>query len=298
MVTLGSPSVRLVLVLMALASGGCPRNEPPTQVPIEQPASDVLELRYAAEPAQFLTQALELELTDTRVGQYVEATLKLDATLELAGEGDRLRTSWSLTQVDALDLTGTVEPDEVERSRTLLLDLGRGVVVSDVRGTPDLAAIDADASKTRREDAMGSDAPPSGVLLMTVLAEQLRLPRLPTRDLRIGEPLEVEEESEVVIAGTDLVLPTTTVHRFTVRRVDDSGPSRVAEIAIEIVSIAEPEEGTEIDARLETRVEGTLLFDVDAGAPVSMELSRTESFRVGEAEGERSVHARSQYRGR
>ncbi|MCX4243750.1 hypothetical protein OEB96_24165 [Paraliomyxa miuraensis] len=283
-----------MLVLAALATGGCPRNEPPAEPPAHEAASHVLELRYAAVP---LVQALELELTDTRVGQYVQATLTLEAVLEPVADGDDLRTRWSLERIDALELSGTVEPDELERARTLLLDHGRGTTVSDAQGIPDLAATDADASNAARDAALDG-APPSGVLLMTVLAEQLRLPRLTTKGLPLGEPVEHAEESETAIAGTDWVLPTTTVHRFTIRRIDDSGAARVAEVAILLASVAEPEEGTELDARLETRAEGTLLFDLDHGLPVSLELSRTDSFRVGETEGERSLVMRSTFRSR
>ena len=45
----------------------------------------------------------------------------------------------------------------------------------------------------------------------------------------------------------------------------------------------------------EIRAEGTLLFDVERGVPVSYELSRTEQFAIGDDEVERSLLVRSQW---
>lgn len=297
--SLGSPW-RLLVLGLGLTAGACGRSTPP-RPPTAVPAptghadADAVRLRHAAAAAEPLHQALELHLTDTRVGRYLEIELQAKVLVELAAEGDGLRMGWTLRDVGALELVGTVKPDELERTRALLVEHGRGVVVSDGLGAPDLAATDAAAINVARHDALGAKTPPSAVLLMTVLAEQLRPVRLPTEALRVGETVELEEESETVIADADLVLPTTTVHRFTLRRIDESGASRVAEVAIEIASVAEPMEGSEIDARLEARTGGTLLFDVDHGIPVSLELTRTESFRVGESEGERTLLLRSHY---
>ena len=111
--------------------------------------------------------------------------------------------------------------------------------------------------------------------------------------------MELEEESETVVvnAGVELVLPTTTVHRFTLRGIDVQGGSRVADLELEVASVAEPPgDATEPAARLVSRTEGTLLFDLDAGAPVSLNLSRTEEFAVGETTGERTVTLRSRFR--
>lgn len=305
-VALRCPScVPIVLVVAALATGACDRERastPPSDaagpMPTPSPAPDALELRYAI-PSQSrpLAQTLELQLTDSRVGWYVEATVHLDLTLELAAAGARLQAAWAIDDVTTLELTGTVKAKELERTRALLLAQGRGLEVGDALGLPDPAATDAAAVNQARAEALAAKAaPPAGRLVMTVLAEQLRLPRLPAKALRLGETVEVDEESETVVAGTELVLPTTTVHRFTLRRIDDSGASRVAELAIELASVAEPEDGATVEARLEARAEGTLLLDVDQGIPVSLELSRTESFRVGTTEGERSLLLRSRYR--
>lgn len=288
--------MRVLLVVAVAAVGACGPKPAPPKPPVEVPASNAVELRYAARP---LVQEVELNLTHTRVGQYVEADVRLTAALELAVDGEGLRTGWTLTTVDALTLTGTVAPDEHHKARGLLLARGKGMVIGDVRGVIDTDATAADPRNVARVAAMDTKAPPAGVLLLEVLAEQLPLPRLPAGPLAVGQRVELEEESETVVidAGAELVLPTTTVHRCTLRSIDARGAARVAELWLEVASVAQPaEEGAEPAVRLESRSEGTLLFDLDEGAPVSLDLSRTESFTVGEATGERSVTLRSRFR--
>lgn len=289
--------MRVLLALVAAAVAACgPKPPPPKPPPATAPASDAVALRYGAAP---LVQEVELQLTDTRVGRYVEANVHLLAALELAAAGQGLRTGWSLSSVDALTLTGTVAPDEHHKARGFLLTRGKGVVVSDVHGLTDPAATDADPINAARTAAMDAKAPPAGVLLLAVLAELLPLPRLPAGPLKEGERAELEEESETVLTveGQELVLPTTTVYRYTLRGIDEREGSRVAEVALEVASLAEPAaDAAEPAARVEVRSEGTLLFDLDHGVPVSLELSRTESFTVGEATGERTVTLRSRFR--
>lgn len=289
--------MRVLLVVLAAALAACGPKPSPPKPPVETPVSDAAELRYVAGS---VAQELELELTETRVGQYVEAEARLTATLELSLAGDVLRTAWSLQAVEPLKLTGTVTPNEHHQARGLLLARGKGLAIGDVHGVIDTDATAADPINVARLAAMDATAPPAGVLLASVLAELVPLPRLPAGPLRVGERAEVEEESETVVMaeGVELVLPTTTVHRFTLRGIEDQGGARVAELQLEVASVAEPagDPAAEPVARLESRTEGTLLFDLDASMPVSLDLTQTETFTVGEATGERSVTLRSRFR--
>lgn len=289
--------MRVLLVVLAAAVAACGPKPPPPKAPVETPASDAVELRYVAGS---VVQEVELELTETRVGQYVEARARVTAALELSRAGEGLRTTWALQAVEPLELTGTVAPDEHHKARGLLLARGKGLAVGDVHGVIDTDATDADPVNAARLAAMDAKAPPAGVLLMGVLAELLLLPRLPAGPLRVGEPTELEEESETVVVadGAELVLPTTTVHRFTLRSIEAQGGARVAELQLVVASVAEPQDpAAEPAARLERRTEGTLLFDLDAGMPVSLDLTQNETFAVGEATGERSVTLRSRFHG-
>lgn len=289
------PFPRVLLVALAVAPGACGRPAPATQPPLETPVDTAVELRYLAQP---LLEEVELQLTQTSVGQYIEAELRVHAALELTLDGDVLSTRWSLRDVDALTLTGTVAPDESAQTQALLAERGTGLAIADAHGVIDLDATAADPVNVARLAAMSGQAPPAGVLLMALLAEQLRLPRLPTKSLERGETFEIEEESETVIdsGAALLVLPTTTVHRFTLRDIDESSAGSVAELAVVMASIAQLDDDAPEAARIETRTEGTLLFDLDHGAPVSLELSRTETFAVGEVEGERSMSLRARFR--
>lgn len=285
-------------VAMAMTAGvaACgPKPAPTPRPPVEAPVSDALDLRYTAGS---LVHDVELELTETRVGRYVEAKVRLTAGLALVLTGDVLRAEWALQTVEPLELTGTVAPDEHHKARGLLLTRGKGAAIGDVRGVVDTDATDADPINAARLAALDVKAPPAGVLLLEVLAEQLRLPRLPAGPLREGEQVELEEESETVVVdgGTEITLPTTTVHRITLRGIDEHEGTRLAELAFEVVSVAEPAGDAGESARVEIRSEGTLSFDVAAGVPVSLDLSRTETFQLGEVTGERSLALRSRYR--
>jgi hypothetical protein len=285
--------MRVLLVVVAAAVVACGPKPGPPVTPPKAPASAGVELRYAAQP---LVRDVELQLTDTRVGRYVEADVRLTAALEVTAHGPGLRTGWSLSSIDTLALTGTVAADEHHKARGLLLARGKGVAIGTVYGAIDPAATDADPINAARLAAMDATAPPAGVLLLEVLAELLPLPRLPAGPLAVGERAELAEESEtvVVVRGAQLVLPTTTVVRFTLRRIDDHGGTRVAEVLLEEAWLAEPAaNAAEPVARLEGRGEGTLLFDLDHGVPVSLALSRTEELVVGETTAERSMTLRS-----
>lgn len=293
----------LVVAALALPLAACGK-KPPPQPPQEPSEPEGVTLRYMA-TEQPLQQDVQLQLTQTRLGLYIEADLKVTAELRLAAEGEGLRTQWAVLDVSDLSLTGTVEPGDVDRVRTLLTEQAKGTTLTDAHGLVDVDATAAESANQARAQAVsGKDAPAAASLLMSALAEQLRLPQLPAAPLRPGEPLEIAEESETVVTDAELVLPTTTVHRFTLARVDELQSGRLAEIALVIASVAQPEldpeaeteaEETEPAAELQSQAEGTLVFDLDRNLPVSLELSGTETLRIGEQEVERSLQVRATF---
>lgn len=295
----------VLAAVLALGTGGCQRTPPPQ--PPADPNAAGLVLRYEAAAAP-LRQQLELQLTHTRLGLYVEAGLEVRAELRLGDEGEALRTGWTLVDVPRLELDGAIEPDDVDQVRALLTLHGQGVIVGDRYGLTDTAATNADPTNAARKAALAGPAdaaPPTGPVLLDVLGDQLRLPRLPPRPLERGTPVEVVEESETVLVDFDLVLPTTTVHRFTLRRVEVIDGVRVADVEVVIASVAQldadpnadDDDATpvEADAELRTQSEGTLMFDVDHGLPQSLELTHTETLRVGDQELEQSYQVRSTF---
>ncbi len=307
------PPVPLFAALLCVlgSSPACGPSKPPTTSPTAATPDGTVLLRYAA-PSGALQQDLSLELTHASVGSYVEATLELRAAITMAAQGDGLQVDWELQDIATLDLGGTVQPEDTPLTQALLLTHGKGTTIGDAHGLLDPGATDAAASNKARAQALigpPNQAPPAaGVLLMTLLEQQLQLPRLPAQPLRPDEPVELEEESETVLADSDLVLPTTTVLRFTLRGVE----AGVAEVAVERASVAQPdvapldvdaepqdpqsEQAREPAVRLVSRIAGTLLFDVQQGIPVSLSLSGTETIQIGDQEGERSLSVRSAYR--
>lgn len=293
------------------ASTACgPKKPPPSPPPAQPVATDAIELRYAA-PDGAVRHELELELNHTSVGLYVEAKLALRCEVKLGREGeDRLRADWTIVEVPTLTLEGSAAPAERDELNVLLLRDGRGTQFFGPTGVPDLAANEQATANVARQQAAARLSSPAGRLLLRTVTDQLRLPKIPTATLRIGEPVEVEEEFETVLADSKQVLPTTTVNRFTLRHIGDDG---IAEIAIEHATVAEaaaPEPVAEDDperaapseelepvvtARMELRGRGTLRFDVERGLPVSLETTGTQWFEVGEQEVERSLTVRSRY---
>ncbi len=308
---------------MALTTGACQRNQPPPTPPPEPEATGV-SLRYEA-PAAPLMQHVELQLTHTRLGLYVEAGLDAQVELTLLGREDVLRTGWTVLEVTSLELDGTAEPGAAEQLTARFATLGKGAIVTDAHGLFDETATDADPINAVRMDLLAAEGdaavPAAGVVLVNVLADQLRLPRLPPDALELDEPMELEEETETVVTDADLVLPTTTVYRYTLRKVETVAGTRLAEIELAVASVAvadplppdeaakkkkgkkkkgkkkkpqEPEEPIPA-AELHSKSDGVLMFDLDRGLPVSLELSHTETFRVGDQELEQSFQLRSTF---
>ncbi|MEM7157155.1 MAG: hypothetical protein AAF799_30160 [Myxococcota bacterium] len=318
---MASPRSRLysrivVATAAALLTAGCGPSKPPSTPPTGEPTPEGtdVELRYAA--AVPLDQSLQVELTHTSLGMYLDSRIDVKATQTLSATGNQLKAAWTVESIEALELEGTADAKEIERTRSLITDHGAGTTLIDARGLVDIAGTEAEPTNEKRLQAQDEAAKqsPAGALLATVLFDELALPRLPEQPLRMEQPFEFEEETETVVTDLEQTLPTTTLVRFTLRRIDETG---LAEIAIERASVAELDEdpaeaaleaagedpaADEGDAedgapyvRMETKTDGTLLFDAARGLPVSLELNRTERFVIGEEEVERNIGVRSTY---
>ena len=318
---MASPRSRLysrivVATAAALLTAGCGPSKPPPTPPTgaggTATAGTDTELRYAASVP--LDQSLQVELTHTSLGMYLEAKIDVQARQTLTAAGGQLKAGWQVQTLQTLELEGTADAKEIERTRSLITDHGAGTTLIDARGLVDIAGTEADPTNEERLQAQDDAAKksPAGALLATVLFDELGLPRLPDQPLRMEQPFEFEEETETVVTDLEQTLPTTTLYRFTLRRIDQTG---LAEIAIERASVAELDEDPAAPAdeeaeaasdeeaeeeaapyvRMETKSEGTLLFDPARGLPVRLELNRTERFLIGEEEVERNIVVRSTY---
>lgn len=280
--------------------GSCGRSTTPTTPPTTtDPTEDGIRLSYTPTGAP-LHHELTVELTHTSLGLYLEAKVGAEAELSTRVQGSGLRSTWTLRELSTLELSGTVGKGDPEAVRSLLTSHGPIDTDTDDRGVASSPGEEEPLVRAGTAEGLS----PSAMLVLAALGEPTRLPRLPAEPLRLGEPVEHEEESETVLTDAGTVLPTTTVHRYTLRGVDDTG---VAEVAIELASVAESDAAEDADAdasgdaepaptmRVEIRAQGTLLFDVEHGLPLSLELSRSEQFEVGEQEVERSLLTRSRW---
>ncbi len=248
-------------------------------------------LRYKVAPGK-LKQTGKFDMNTTGGGQFGEAALEYTAVLELVAQGDKLKVVWSLAEVAKLDVKGMFEdkPGSTEDPKAFLVAEGKGAFLVDALGKLDEKATDALAENTARRErfkkleadakAAGGDAnAPSGVKILALADSMVALPDLPADGLSIGKSVTVEEEEEAQMGG--IMLPSETETKYTLVKIDDTGGARIAELQIEAVTSGATEvPGGMLTVDMET--EGTMLFDIDAGIPVSYKLQRSQSFAFGD----------------
>lgn len=295
-----SPCVGVRLFATAvLLTVGCDKSGEPTQTPEpadapqEDPAKAGIELRYALQPGTLQTHS-EFTMTQRGGGQFAEANLGVDATLALQPTKDeRLEVGWTVSAVPKLELQGALQPPEGSESPVgFLAEHGEGAYIVDRLGQRDDEASRAlPVNEKRREvlEGMQSTGDPSvrvGQQLLTFMPLILALPGLPEPRLPVGEPVTFTEQEETELGGMGVVLPTESEYEYELVKLDDSSGRRIAEVTytVETTGAAELQGGNTLT--IDSVTEGTMLFDVDGGRPVSMEMNRTEAFAFGEFTGE------------
>jgi hypothetical protein len=91
-----------------------------------------------------------------------------------------------------------------------------------------------------------------------------------------------------------LILPIESAVTWTLVKIDSSGGDRVAELQFEGVATG----STQADSgrvMIESKNEGTLLFNLDKHMPITYEVSRMETFELGDFAGETTTIIRSQW---
>jgi hypothetical protein len=240
--------------------------------------------------------------------------MELKATLDVATAGDdKLKVGWKIDAVDSLELKGVLKPKQEEGKpapadpKAILLEKGNGAWVMDLRGEPDKEASKAlpenvakreererkkkereeKKKKKGKEDDKGEDSGRGGGMgeqLLAYMDGVFQLPGLPEKNLEIGKPLVIEEEEEAPLGGEDSggpVLPIESETTYTLIKIDDSGDKRIAEYQIEV----EASGATEFQGGMlvvDQSTEGTLLFNIDDGVPVHVQVTSSQSFAVGD----------------
>ena len=250
-------------------------------------------LRYAAAPMK-LKQVGQFDSNTRARGDYSEIAAKYTVGLELAPSGDKVKVKWTIADVGALDLKGSLTPKPGgEDPKAALLRVGKGAYLVDLRGEPDedgskaLPENDArkqeiDALRKQAEEAekAGKKFEAPLLVLMQSTRAMVSLPVLPEQGLPVGKAVSstVEEEVELFEGGPKM--PTETETTYTLVKIDASGSKRIAEVQFESVTSGATELGPQTIA-LDSTTEGTMLFDIDGHAPVSLDLTSTQSFTSG-----------------
>ncbi len=252
-------------------------------------------LRYDAS-ARTLKQTGHLELVQRGAGRYAEALLDVDATITIQPKGDRLEVVWTVDEVTALELQGALQGDGPD-PKAFLQEHGSGAYLSDLRGQaeddPTLpqnvereSKLESMRAEIDKATAEGKPAPVMpGLQMLSYLPPLLQLPSLPEEALPLGEPVTVEREEETELGDTGIVLPFDVSVTYTLVRIDDSGNSRIAEMAFEGSAVGS-QEGPGGPITIESLQKGSLLFDLDAKVPVAYEATRSETIEMGQFSGE------------
>ncbi len=246
-------------------------------------------LRYKAGSAK-LKQTGKFDMNTSGGGQFGEAVLEYTATLELAGQGENIKVNWSFADVSKLEVKGMFEDKSGgDDPKAFLVAEGKGAFLVDALGKLDDKGTEALAENAARRDRfkkLEADAKASGKEPKTSAGENIlamadgmvALPDLPSQGLSVGKSVTVEDEDEAQIGG--IVLPSETETKYTLVKIDESGGQRIAELQIEAVTSGAAEMGQGM-LSVDMTTEGTMLFDIDAGIPVSYKLTRSQSFAFG-----------------
>jgi hypothetical protein len=294
----------LVALLLAAACGPDRASKPPGD-PGATEAVGAVTLKYR--PAKLTTRAA-VEITTNGGGRYVETTANLTASLQLSAEGDALVVAWSIEEVEDLVLQGTIRKGDVDLGDELTRH-GKGAWVIDAHGVEDLAATEAHPKNAARRDLLAAETarlaeardagaeldPDPAATLLELFPPLLVPPRLPVAALALGKTHEEKTTTELELPAFRLVLPIDTTTKTTLMGVDTSGSSRIAELQLDVMrygGLDVEEQGT---VELEEHVEGTVLFDLDHGVLVRVELTSTQSFTAGERSGDTTTLVRAEF---
>ena len=254
---------------------------------------DGIALRYAAAPMK-LKQVGQFESNTRARGDYSEIAATCTVGLEVAPSGDKLKVKWTVADVGALEMKGSLVPKPGDEDpKAVLLRVGKGAYLVDLRGTLDedgttaLPENDArkqelDVLKKQAEEAAkaGKQFQSPNLAIIQTTRAMVALPELPEAGLPVGKAVTTTVEEEVEVFDGAPKMATDTETTYTLVKIDDSGSKRIAEVQFESVTSGATELGPQTLV-LESTLEGTMLFDIDGHAPVSVDLTTTQSFTSG-----------------
>lgn len=268
------------------------------------PTGDGVQLRYGL-AATKLKQKGKVDLNTSGGGQFGQAAIEYSALLDVVPNGDKLKVSWSFADIGKLDVQGLYK-DAAGDPKSMLLAEGRGAFIVDLLGTVDEKGTDALAETVARRErfkalakeggAAEGQAPKNGgtLQLLAMTDAMVSLPDLPKESLAVGKSITVEREEETQLGDSGVMLPTDIESKFTLVKIDESGAQRIAEVQVEVESSGATEMQGNMIA-VESTTEGTMLFDLGTGLPVSYKFTRNTSFSFGQNSFENTMIAEAAF---
>lgn len=302
---------RLVLVGLALClvtAAACNKqggSTAPGATQGDKAAAGELVIAYADKPIK-LKQVGQFDVDTTGAGQFGQLAIAFSAGLEFVPQGDKRKVLWSLSGVDKLDVKGMFAGEAGDDPKPMLIELGKGAFVIDAHGeVDDEAATSLEENRARKEkfEAMTKAAseaakagkqvkPPAGAQVLGMADAMLKLPGLPTKGLTPGKTTVIEDKDEAALGP--MKLPTESETKYTLVKIDDAGGKRIAEIQIEgVTSGALEVQGQMVTVDMSS--EGTMLFDIDAGVPVSYQFTTSQAFAFGDQTFETTILSKGTY---
>lgn len=300
-------------LLLVLAAVSCDRPPPPAN-PVdpnspqkpdksdaeEPPSPEPVFLRYGSQAADLRLQT-SFELTSVGGGTVLQLGSEFAAELGLSAEGQKLKVRWAIDDIERLELGGNAEHGPGD-PKTFVSKFGSGAYLTDLRGVTDESASDELVENAAREAELkriaielrtraeaGEEVMfPVGPEVMRYLMPVIQLPTLPKDGLIVGQPTVAKRDEEREFEGVGVVLPIAIETSFTLVKVEGD----VAELEFRGAAAGEADSpsGTFV---LDSAYDGRLMFDVSTQLPISYEVSRTESWQLGEVGGETTTVLRS-----
>lgn len=240
-------------------------------------------LRYKPAPTR-LKENLNVSFNISGGGQTGGMKSDFTGLLDIKPQGaDKLRVDFSVTDVRAFDLTGSMKPEAKDGKPVPDLKAKflttKGARIVDLLGDTDKAA-----TKALPENAPKKEGTPEDEFDVSGFGSFLGLPpELPKEGLVEGKPVKVSKEDKESFLGT-IEVDMETETTYTLLKIDNSSGKRIADIKVESESSGAKElsqGGQNMMLSIDIASESTFAVNLDDMLPVRAHIESTTSFSAG-----------------
>lgn len=296
----------VVLLGLGLGVSACKKDGDTTAPGAEDKKDDGLHLEYASGGFGLAADVkMSLELSGMGNGS-MEVAAK--GTLEAApAEGGKMKVVSRVDEVSAYEAAGDLKPklEEGEEPPDMKEEMkgAETVVVVNIRGEADEEASKAlPENVAKKEEAdkakeSGDEKAQRRIATRSMGGQVITLPDLPDVGLVEGKEVKVPTKEEERNLGGQ-VLPIEVDQTYHLEKIDSSSGARVATLKFKSAgSGAEEMQGGQgsVFVAYEEETEGTLLFDLDAGLPVSLKVEQATMISFGDNSAEQYLELEASY---